>query len=153
VSHNIYSTLPREIINKEHKVVVNSNRCLGRSPNIRVNKSRIPSMQWIAVPNFTLVFFPMTQCSQKICRSWHLWTNLALLGLQRFFTCMSEPHVSYPGTIIIWTNRNRHLSCNRITLQVIEVIASDVFHHNHCASKHLENIISISRFNASKTLR
>jgi len=38
VSHDIYPILPREIINKGHKVVVISHKCrLGRSPNICVN--------------------------------------------------------------------------------------------------------------------
>jgi len=38
VSHGIYPTSPREIINKGYKVVITSNRChLGRFPNIRVN--------------------------------------------------------------------------------------------------------------------
>jgi len=93
--------------------------------------------------NFTLIFFLMTQCSQK--------SNLQVLTpfsrpyfarACKSFPCMSEPHTPQPGAIIIWNCRSRYLTCNHTTLQVVKAIASDDLRNNYRASSHLENTIS-----------
>jgi len=62
----IYLTSPRIIINESYKIVVTSNRYrLGRPQTSVWTWFIIPLVQWVAMLNFTLVFFLMTQCSQK----------------------------------------------------------------------------------------
>jgi len=77
----------------------------------------------------------------SICRFWHLLINFALQELAKTFPYMSKTHMSKPGAIIIWICRSHCISCNRTTLQVVKIIASDTLLNNRRASSHLENTI------------